>query len=66
MGHRKSDQEKLEKEIGKALEAIRQIESIARRFADKHAGKRETAEAKRYRRMSEDLRQAIVLATWYE
>jgi hypothetical protein len=64
--HRKTGQEKLEKEIGKALEAARQVESVAWRLANKNAGARETAEEKRNRRMSPDFRQAIVLAEWYE
>jgi hypothetical protein len=65
-GHRKTDKEKLEREIGTAFEATRQVESVARRLANRNAGARETAEEKRHRRMAPDSRQAIVLAEWYE
>ena len=43
MGHRKTDQSK---EIGKASEAMRQVESIACRLANKNAGARESAQKK--------------------
>jgi hypothetical protein len=59
-------QEKLEKAMGKALEAVRQVESNACRLANKNAGARITTQEKRYRRTAQDFRQAIVLAEWHE
>ena len=64
MGHRKTEQENLEKGIGKTLEAMRQVESNARRLANKNAGASESAEEKQTRRTAPDLTQAIVLAEW--
>jgi len=62
MGHRKTEQEKLDKEIGNAFKGTQQVGSIGWRLANKSARASEPAEEKRQRRTSQDARQAIVLA----
>jgi hypothetical protein len=47
MEHRKTHQQKLGKEVEKALEAVRQAEFVARRLANKNTGASETTEEKR-------------------
>jgi Rod binding domain-containing protein len=66
MGHRRTHQQELEKGIGTAFKAMRQVESVAWRLASESAGARENAQEKRHRRMSPDSTLAIVLARWHE
>jgi hypothetical protein len=57
---------KARKQIGKALEAIRQVESVAWRVANKNAGASETGEEKRCPRTAADFTQAIARAKLQE
>jgi len=66
MGHRKTGQENLEKGIGKALQAMRQVDRVAWRLANRNAGASKSTEEKSHRRTAQISAKQIVLGGWTE